>query len=1215
MTKKEQKTQKTASVGLRRAMPVILLAIAAFIGICYITKNNTGMLGHAISEAFLGLFSVGAYAIPVLLAVHALFFSSDVREKRLLTRSVFSVLTVIFISVLAHSVSTWGVDAAALPFDAVAFYNDGTRLVGGGFIGGVIGYALMRFLGHLGVILVAVVIFAVYVAYFFSRGSALREAGRILMYGLLTFLAIVEKGFRCIFGKLANPKRNRKKELENNKELADDDFFDVDNGMAKLEISGLGIVESRSKAAIETNPTLHEKVYHNPESKVVYDDPASMITEPYEAVGKDEAAEPVSGFAKDTARDIFVDTDAASAFEAAPADFNYAAEKVYASDSADGVFTVDFDPYDLAANEKLAAKMSTKVSYEDERTTVTETVKDTVTESFERMKMREDFERRKAQMIEEQHRRAAEREAEAENAKKNVEFRVRDGEFVSVGRVEEESVSVTIGKYDRAPEAAAPASAPDESSIYSTVYSPIVQRTVPTRSAEPVNTEFRQYSVPKDNKPSDDGLIFEFDQPEGLKIERTLLKDAAASGGSSTMVFYDEPSDAPINDEPKINEAASMAAKLEEDRLEEPRSHSLFEAMDDEEAEDEAELDGMTNPEEDGWSDEEIPPEKQNPFITEARGMFDMFRREEAAEAYAQKPEVVEEDVAVIEEAEPDLGASNEEAYAESADTIVIDDEESDENDDEPPFDLVGAGGVMQRIENVKKPEPREMPKKKTPDYRNYKMPPLDLLGLDPIRNEDEIGIEIKENTKILIETLASFNVTASIKGVDRGPRVTRYEVVPARGVKVNQVTHLFDDIKLALAAEGVRMEAPIPGRSAIGFEIPNKHPKNVRLRELLECEEFAGSSSTTYVCLGKDVAGNPVFGDIAKFPHALVAGATGMGKSVCINSLLISMLYKARPDEVRFILIDPKKVEFKIYSGIPHLLVPVVTEAKQAAGALMWAVEEMERRYDLIEKYNIRNIQAYNERVARDHSMGAPLPKIVIVIDELNDLMMQVRDPAEDLIMRIAQKARAAGIHLIIGTQRPDVKVITGTIKANIGTRISCKVTSVVDSRTILEMAGAEKLLNKGDMLYKPTDRTDPVRVQGCFVSDEEVEAVMEYVKQFASGEQYDEEVLAEINKAAQKCGKEKKGSQDSDDGGNEECGYYSDQQFLDAVELAIRSGKVSTSLLQRKLQIGFGKAARFIDGMEEIGIVSEPNGQKPRDVLVTMDEWREKLSRVDLG
>ena len=342
------------------------------------------------------------------------------------------------------------------------------------------------------------------------------------------------------------------------------------------------------------------------------------------------------------------------------------------------------------------------------------------------------------------------------------------------------------------------------------------------------------------------------------------------------------------------------------------------------------------------------------------------------------------------------------------------------------------------------------------------------------------------------------------------------------------------------------------------------------------------------------------------------------MGKSVCINSILVSMLYRAHPKDVKLIMIDPKKVEFKMYSGIPHLLIPVITESKQAAGALMWAVEEMERRYDIIEKHSLRNIEGYNEKVALDPSLGEPLPKIVIVIDELNDLMMQVRDPVEDLIMRIAQKARAAGIHLIIGTQRPDVKVITGTIKANINTRISCKVTSVVDSRTILEMAGAEKLLNKGDMLFKPTDKTKPIRVQGAFVKDSEAEAVMEFLRSEVSGEQYDDDIFKEINKAAQKCGNKKGGggasmADDGEDDGDSP-GYYSDQQFLDAVELAIRSRKVSTSLLQRKLSIGYGKAAKYIDQMMDIGIVSEPNGQKPRDVLITLDEWQDKLSRVSI-
>ena len=331
----------------------------------------------------------------------------------------------------------------------------------------------------------------------------------------------------------------------------------------------------------------------------------------------------------------------------------------------------------------------------------------------------------------------------------------------------------------------------------------------------------------------------------------------------------------------------------------------------------------------------------------------------------------------------------------------------------------------------------------------------------------------------------------------------------------------------------------------------------------------------------------------------------------------MVSMLYRARPDEVKLIMVDPKKVEFKMYSGIPHLLIPVITESKQAAGALMWAVDEMERRYELIEQHNVRNIDAYNEKVAEDPSIGDKLPKIVIVIDELADLMMQVRDPVEDLIMRIAQKARAAGIHLIIGTQRPSVQVITGSIKANIPTRMSCKVTSQVDARTVFDNTGAEKLLNRGDMLYATVDKPKACRVQGSFVSDKEVENIMAFLKSQAGESTYDDEVFAEINKAAQKCGNKKSsGAVDDDiDDDGEECGYYSDQQFLDAVELAIRSKKVSTSLLQRKLSIGYGKAAKYIDAMEEIGIVSEPRGQKPRDVLLSMDEWHEKLSRVDFG
>ncbi|MBQ1260997.1 MAG: DNA translocase FtsK, partial [Clostridia bacterium] len=511
---------------------------------------------------------------------------------------------------------------------------------------------------------------------------------------------------------------------------------------------------------------------------------------------------------------------------------------------------------------------------------------------------------------------------------------------------------------------------------------------------------------------------------------------------------------------------------------------------------------------------------------------------------------------------------------------------------------------------------PKKEEKKKRVDYSDYEFPSLDLLEKGTSGSDEGINEEMEENGQKIIETLASFNVLASIKGYDRGPRITRYEVVPSKGVRVNQVVNLFDDIALNLAANGIRIEAPIPGKSAIGFEIPNKVPETVRLRDLLETDRFRDAPSKTLACIGKDVTGSPVFGDIAKMPHVLIAGATGMGKSVCINSILISILYKARPDEVKLILVDPKKVEFKMYNGIPHLLVPVVTDPKQAAGALMWAVEEMERRYDLIENLNVRNIDVYNDRIAKNPSLGDPLPKIIIVIDELNDLMLQVRDPVEGLIMSIAQKARAAGIHLIIGTQRPSVNVITGVIKANIPSRMSCKVTSYQDSKTILEQAGAEKLLDKGDMLYFPSGNLKAERVQSAYVSDNEVYDIMDALRKNSGSNNYDDKVMEDINRAAQKCVKRKDGGaeRDEDSSGSSGAGYLNDQQFLSAVELATSSGKIATSLIQRRIGVGYGKAAKFIDIMEDMGIVGPPNGQKSREALITHDEWLEKLSRLEI-
>lgn len=493
-----------------------------------------------------------------------------------------------------------------------------------------------------------------------------------------------------------------------------------------------------------------------------------------------------------------------------------------------------------------------------------------------------------------------------------------------------------------------------------------------------------------------------------------------------------------------------------------------------------------------------------------------------------------------------------------------------------------------------------------------YSFPPLSLLHEDDDVNKEDSDLEIAAKADKLRETLHNFGVAADITCVSRGPRLTRYELVPKPGVRISKIENLVDEITMNLEAISVRIEAPIPGKAAIGVEVPNINTTTVRLRGLLDTDTFRDAPGKTTVCLGVDVVGKPVFADLDKMPHLLVAGATGMGKSVCINSLLISLLYKARPDEVKLILIDPKKVEFQSYANIPHLLVPVVTEPQKAAGALAWAVNEMERRYDLIETAAVRNIVAYNKTVD-DHPGRVKMPQIVIVIDELHDLMLQARDAVEDSIARIAAKARAAGILLIIGTQRPSVNVITGVIKANIPSRIAFHVASQVDSRTILDAVGAEKLLNNGDMLFLSPGMKmmTPKRVQGAFLDDDEVNRVADYLRKNSSAVQYDESVMADMERESEKCNKDKKGA---DMGAVENGADMAEEElFYKAVEVALESGKISTSLLQRRLAIGFGKAARLIDRMCDLGIVSPPNGQKPREVLISADEYRAMRLRND--
>ena len=451
-----------------------------------------------------------------------------------------------------------------------------------------------------------------------------------------------------------------------------------------------------------------------------------------------------------------------------------------------------------------------------------------------------------------------------------------------------------------------------------------------------------------------------------------------------------------------------------------------------------------------------------------------------------------------------------------------------------------------------------------------------------------------------LQQILQNFGVNVTVTNVSCGPSVTRYELQPEMGVKVSKIVGLSDDIKLNLAAADIRIEAPIPGKAAVGIEVPNKENSAVMLRDLLEASEFKNSTSKISFAVGKDIGGKVVVTDIAKMPHLLIAGATGSGKSVCINTLIMSILYKAKPDEVKLIMIDPKVVELSVYNGIPHLMIPVVTDPKKAAGALNWAVAEMTRRYQTFAEYHVRDMKGYNEKIVSmpqvEGEAKEPMPQIVIIVDELADLMMVAPGEVEEAICRLAQLARAAGIHLVLATQRPSVNVITGLIKANMPSRIAFSVSSGVDSRTIIDMNGAEKLLGKGDMLFYPSGYQKPARVQGSFVTDKEVQNVVDYLKNHNSDVTYDEEIVNHVN--TNSVGTMSSCSADGED---------RDVYFVDAGRLIIDKDKASIGMLQRTFKIGFNRAARIMDQLFEAGVVGPEEGTKPRKVLMSPEEFEQ--------
>lgn len=568
----------------------------------------------------------------------------------------------------------------------------------------------------------------------------------------------------------------------------------------------------------------------------------------------------------------------------------------------------------------------------------------------------------------------------------------------------------------------------------------------------------------------------------------------------------------------------------------------------------------------------DYPPEEVNPveaalnsFIEEANGEQETIRQRE-------------------EQFVNDVSAP----VSESVDTVVgktIGDNAADEHSDEDE--------ISEKLYTV------------TIDPDDHPLPPTALLDeIMPGKAQEDIDRELETNANTIVEALRSFGVQTKCIGTCRGPSVTRYELQPAAGVKISKITGLADDIALNLASSGIRIEAPIPNKPAVGIEVPNKIRDTVPFRQLIESNEIAEKKSKLAAVLGKDISGEIVIADIAEMPHLLIAGTTGSGKSVCVNSIIMSILFRSKPEEVRFIMIDPKAVEFMAYNGIPHLLIPVVTDPKKAAGALNWAVGEMLKRYSMFSEYNVRNIHGYNSLADKDPDMKK-MEQIVIFIDELADLIMASKNEVEDSICRLAQMARAAGMHLVIATQRPTVDVVTGLIKANIPSRIALKVSSGTDSRVIMDEQGAEKLLGKGDMLFKSVSMAKPTRVQGCWISDKEVERVVDFLKNKFELD-YDDDVMKEVERQAELV----KGNDKSSDSVGFESGDIdvSDDKLEDAIRIVVENGQASVSTLQRKLKLGFGRAARLVDVMEEMGIVGPSQGSKPREVLMTKEQYYER-------
>ena len=601
------------------------------------------------------------------------------------------------------------------------------------------------------------------------------------------------------------------------------------------------------------------------------------------------------------------------------------------------------------------------------------------------------------------------------------------------------------------------------------------------------------------------------------------------------------------------------------------------------------------------------PSEHISKFVNKMEDERKINRTEEQKSNKIKKQSVIQEDLGDVAYAKPETARERKQREKEERrrEALKVDEqltinmleqEKKAQNTNNSNGDYIEGNLFKQEEEKKeeKKKEVLQLEHALVVEDEHYEYPPVELLSKGKKASRGSAKM-LADTAAKLQKTLYSFGVSAKVENVSVGPTITRYELKPAEGTRVSKIANLADDIALNLAAETIRIEAPIPGKQAVGIEVPNKEKEAVHLREVIESSEFENNKSKLSVALGKDVAGKTIIADIGKMPHVLSAGSTGSGKSVCINSIITSIIYNAKPSEVKLVMVDPKVVELSVYNGIPHLLIPVVTDPKKAAGALAWAVQEMDDRYNKFAQKGVRDLKGYNKAIENEN---AKLPQIVIIIDELADLMMVAAKEVEEAICRLAQKARAAGMHLVIATQRPSVDVITGLIKANVPSRIAFAVSSQVDSRTILDSTGAEKLLGKGDMLFYPVGASKPLRVQGAFVSDDEVEKIVDFIKMNAGEVSYSEDIIESI---------EKSNKSDKELLESEACEDDSDPFLQDAIETVIETGQASTSFIQRRFKVGYARAGRIIDQMEERGIISGYQGSKPREVLMSKEKWEE--------